>query len=557
MNTYLLLFVISTCGSLVLTPLVSRISNRFGWLDRPRDGRRVHQNPVPRLGGAAIFAAVLIALTSLLFLDNIATQLVRANSARILSVLAPSALVFLIGVYDDFRGTGAPIKFTLQGLAALLFCVMGGRIEALSVPLIGSIELHPVAGYALTILWTVGISNAFNLIDGMDGLATGASLFAALVLLVVSLILGQPLITIMAVALCGSLIGFLPFNFNPASIFLGDSGSLFVGFTLAALSVVGAQKASTAVAVAIPLIAFGVPVVDTGFTLMRRFIGGRPLFQGDREHIHHMLLARGWSQRRVALVLYGACALFGLSALVLVNDSGMRKTGLVLLVLGAVTLLAVERLRYHEVDEVKASMRRFTERRLRLANNIRVRRASRVMSKAMTATEIFSALEELLEVGEFAYATMQLGRAGNGNGNGHGMAGQEKPLVTSGTLNSDELIHWSWQRGNIESGEIVGSGRFWTLRLPLSTQNAELGYLNLYREFDRESLLLDINYLYDLFQRETAKAVERVLSTSSRPANIGPSVVNFPVAAERTEVMVHAGSYRGEAPSPVPLRLAV
>jgi len=555
MNTYLLLFVISTCVSLVLTPLVSRISNRFGWLDRPRDGRRVHQNPVPRLGGAAIFAAVLVALSSLLFFNNIATELVRTNSARFLSVLVPSTLVFLIGVYDDFRGTGAPIKFTLQGLAALLFCVMGGRIDALSVPFIGSIELHPAAGYALTILWTVGISNAFNLIDGMDGLATGASLFAALVLLVVSLMLGQPLITIMAAALCGSLIGFLPFNFNPASIFLGDSGSLFIGFTLAALSVLGTQKASTAVAVAIPLIAFGVPVVDTGFSLMRRLIGGRPLFQGDREHIHHMLLARGWSQRRVAMVLYGACALFGLSALVLVNDSGMRKTGLVLFVVGAVTLLAVERLRYHEVDEVKASMRRFTERRLRLANNIRVRRASRVMSKAMTATEIFGALEELLEVGEFAYATVQLGHAGNGNGKGHGVVGQERTSVTPGTEHGSELIHWSWERGNLESGEIVGSGRFWTLRLPLFTQNAEWGYLNLYREFDRESLLLDINYLYDLFQRETAKAVERVLTAARQQENFGQSVVNFPVAAERAEV--HAGSYRGEALSPAPLRLAV
>ena len=176
MNTYLLLFVISTCGSLVLTPIVSGISKRFGWLDEPRDGRRLHQNPVPRIGGVAIFAAVLLALITLLFLDNESAQLLATSRTKLLSVLAPAALVFMIGVYDDVRGTGAPIKFAVQGAAGLLFCLMGGRIEALSVPLIGSIELHPFLGYALTILWTVGISNAFNLIDGLDGLATGTSL---------------------------------------------------------------------------------------------------------------------------------------------------------------------------------------------------------------------------------------------------------------------------------------------------------------------------------------------------------------------------------------------
>ena len=524
MNTYLLLFIVSTCASLVFTPLMSRVSERFGWVDRPRDRRHVHHSPVPRLGGVAIFAAVLLALVTLLFINNLVTQTLRTDGAQLLSVLVPATLIFLIGVYDDFRGTNAPVKFIAQGLAGLLFCAMGGRIEALSVPLVGSIELHPVFGYALTVLWTAGISNAFNLIDGMDGLGAGASLFAALVMLVVSLMLGHPLVTVVAVVLCGSLVGFLPYNSNPASIFLGDSGSLFIGFTLAALSVQGTQKASTAVAIAIPLIAFGVPVADTGISIIRRLIGGRPLFQGDREHIHHMLLARGWSQRRVVLALYGACALFGLSALFLVNDSGMQRTGLVLLVIGAVIVLAVGRLRYHEVDEVKAGMRRnFAERRLRVANNVRVRRASRAMSKATTLNEIFNATQDLLELGEFVYATMQLGRngkgIGNGNGNGHGPRREKKPLPVHGAESSDGLVHWTWQRDNIEAGEIIGSSRFWTLRLPLATEGGEWGYLNLYREFGGEALLLEVNYLCEFFQLETAKAVERVLGAVPRAEN--------------------------------------
>jgi UDP-GlcNAc:undecaprenyl-phosphate/decaprenyl-phosphate GlcNAc-1-phosphate transferase len=519
MNTYLLLFIVSTCASFVFTPLMGRISERFGWVDKPRDGRRVHRNPVPRLGGVAIFAAVILALATLPFINNLVTQTLRTDGAQLLRVLAPATLIFLIGVYDDFRGTNAPVKFTAQVLAGLLFCAMGGRIQALSVPLVGSIELHPMFGYALTVLWTVGICNAFNLIDGMDGLGTGASLFAALVMFVVSLMLGHPLVTVVAVVLCGSLVGFLPYNFNPASIFLGDSGSLFIGFTLAALSVQGTQKASTAVAIAIPLIAFGVPVADTGFSIIRRLIGGKPLFQGDREHVHHMLLARGWSQRRVVLALYATCALFGLAALLLVDDSGKQRTGLVLLVVGALIVLAVGRLRYHELDELKASMRRnFADRRLRVANNIRVRRAGRAMSKATTVEEIFIATRDLLELGEFAYATMQLGRngngIGNGNGNGHGPQRERKPATVDGSEISKGLVHWTWQRDGVEANEILGSSRFWTLRLPLATESGEWGYLNLYREFGGEALLLEVNYLCEFFQLETAKAVERVLGAA-------------------------------------------
>ena len=540
MNTYLLIFVVSTGSSLILTPFISRLSRNCGWLDEPRDARRVHETPVPRLGGAAIFASMSIAFASVFLTHNAVSLSFRANAAQLLTVLIPASLVFLVGIYDDFRGTNALTKFAVQGLAGLLFCVMGGRIEALSVPLLGSIHLQPLVGYGLTLLWVVGISNAFNLIDGMDGLASGASLFAAVVMLVVSVVLGQPLITIVSVILCGSLIGFLPYNFHPASIFLGDSGSLFTGFMLAALAVLGTQKASTAVAVTIPIIAFGVPVIDTGFSLVRRFIGRRPLFEGDREHIHHMLLARGWSQRRVTLVLYGVCALFGLSALLLVNASGMRTTGLVLAVVGAVIVLGVLRLRYHEIDELRATVRRsFLERRMRVANNIRVRRATRTMSNATSLNQIFCATQELLEVGDFVYATMQLGRGGNGFRLEQQLAHERESLMMRGRaliMRTAEVrngaVCWSWRRGQIDPEEVIGSVRFWTLRLPLSTAASDWGYLNLYREFGGDALLLDINYLCDLFQRETAKAVERVLQTTEpdKPAAvIAPLAVGYGV----------------------------
>lgn len=522
MNTYLLLFMLAAVSSLALTPLVRMVCERYGWLDEPGDVRRVHHTPVPRLGGVAIFAGMLIALSALAFINNFLTQSLSASRSQLFAVVVPATFALLFGIYDDFRGTNARFKFIAQGLVGLLFYALGGRIESLSVPLVGTVALPAALGCALTILWTIGITNAFNLIDGLDGLATGTALFAALVLLGVSLMLGHPVVSVMAVALCGALIGFLPYNFNPASIFLGDSGSLFIGFTLAALSVLGAQKASTAVAVAIPLIAFGLPVLDTGFTLVRRFINRRPLFDGDREHIHHKLLERGWSQRRVALVLYGVCALFGILALLFVHTTEMRTTGLLLFVIGVAAVSIVGSLRYHEVDEVRAGMKRnFGERRLRVANHVRVRRASRVMSQANTLGEIFGAIQELLELGEFVYATAQFGRSSDARHNEQVFAREKgSPSMRTAKL-KDGLICWSWERGDIEADEIIGSVHFWTLRLPLSTTRASWGFINLYRELSGGDLLLDINYLCNLFQYEMAQAIERVLSVDETE-NLNP-----------------------------------
>ena len=541
MTTYFALFLVAVCASLALTPLVRRACQRVGWLDLPGDARRVHLSAVPRLGGVAIYVSFVAAVAALALapLDNPVTRAFDASRREIFAALVPATLVFLFGVYDDMRGTGARSKFAVLGLCGALFYALGGRVEVLSVPFAGPVELPSALSFVLTVVWMAGIANAFNLIDGVDGLAAGAALFASLVMLVVSLMLGHVAVVVLACALCGALVGFLRYNFNPASIFMGDSGALFIGFMLAALSVQGAQKASTAVAVAIPLLAFGVPVVDTAFTLVRRFLSGRPLFTGDREHIHHMLLERGWTQRRVAFVLYGASAFFGLAALLFVNDAG-RATGFLLFIIAACVVLAVGRLRYHEVDELRASVRRnVSERRSRAANNIHVRRASRRMSEAATLEELLDSVRELLALGEFVYARAQIGPCGgeavkgdgNGNGNGNGAApppdgaasliGRGKSvdvLATSakGLELRGGLYFWSWERGDIEAAEVISSGRFWTLRLPLSTERGEWGYLNLYRGCDAESLLLDINYLCQLFQREMAGAAERIIL--SRPA---------------------------------------
>jgi len=546
LKTYLLLFLIAFYASLTLTPMVRRVCERHGWFDEPGDARRVHRTATPRLGGVAVFAALAIALTTLLLINNLLTQVMRAELKQLMVALVPAVLVFLLGVYDDLRGVNAHLKLLAQVLAATLFYLLGGRVEGLSAPFVGSILLPQALSFALTVFWVVAITNAFNLIDGIDGLAAGAALFASLVMVVVSIILGHPFVTVTAIALAGALIGFLRYNFNPASIFLGDSGSLFIGFLLATLSVQGTQKASTAVAVAIPLLAFGVPVIDTSLTLVRRFIGKRPLFQSDREHIHHMLLARGWSQRRVTLALYGVCALLGLQALLFVSDTGRGAlTGLLLFVVGVSVIVAVNQLKYHEVEEIRAGLKRnlsFTARRLRLANNIRVRRASHALSQATSLDELFCAVQEMLELSGFVCATVQLSRsAGVRKYTEKGMARGAAPGSSLGSEYRqggwppskeevpEDAISWLWAKGSVNVGEVIESGRFWSLRLSLVTGSAQWGYINLYWGMGNDTLLLDANYLCGLFQRQMGLAVERVLGESD--LKLGPGSGQTPATS--------------------------
>ena len=512
MKTYFTLFLIAASTSLVLTPLLRRFCDRFGFLDEPKDDRRVHEKPIPRLGGIAIFLSVAIATATLPFLNNVLTHSLRPELKQILVVLGCGLLVLLLGIFDDVRGANAKVKFVGLGLIAVLFYILGGRIEGLSMPFVGSIALGPAIGFLLTLVWIVGIANAFNLIDGIDGLASGSALFASLVLLTVSLIQGNVMVAVVALSLSGALAGFLRYNFNPASIFLGDSGSLFVGFSLAALSIQGAQKASTAVAIAIPLLAFGLPVVDTAVAIARRLVSGKSILQGDREHIHHMLLERGWSQRRVVLVLYGVCALFGLSAMLFVNSTNST-TAVVLFVVGTAVAMALGRLRYHEVDELRASFKRnIGDRRARATNNLRLRRASRSVAGATTIDQLFNGVLEVLELGEFAAADVRLTFNGQ-------PSVREKILIEANGIKRNikidqDQITWSWQADNSQYPDIHLSNEFWTLRMPISNSSRLLGQMDLYRPFNGGPLRFDVNYLAEVFQPAMAQGAERIFAVA-------------------------------------------
>src|SRR5436305_1412390 len=286
---YLITFVICTLLSFILTRRVRNLALARGWASVAISARHIHQSPIPRLGGVAIYIAFIcvVALSMAISVGfSVDTHLVSKNAFWILGA---ATVVFLLGLYDDVYSAPPAIKFLVQGLAAVMLYLGGFGI--FQAPLSGA----PLMGWLslpLTVVWVLWITNAFNLIDGIDGLAAGSALFSTLAVFVVSLASGNGFVAILSLALAGAIIGFLRFNFNPATIFLGDSGSLFIGFMLSALALAGAQKSSTIVAVAIPIVSFGLPILETLISVLRRFMSGQPVFAADRGHIHHKLLNR-------------------------------------------------------------------------------------------------------------------------------------------------------------------------------------------------------------------------------------------------------------------------
>ncbi|HVE78067.1 MAG TPA: MraY family glycosyltransferase, partial [Gemmatimonadaceae bacterium] len=303
---YALGFATALVASVVLTYVVRDRARRAGLFD-PVDARKLHTAPIPRVGGVAIFLTVVVALGAV-FLHP-ASAGVWADSHGLTVVLAGGTLVHLLGLYDDLRAMPARWKLAVQVVIAACVYAAGLRITALSLPFVGTTELGPALAFPFTLLWLVGITNAFNLIDGLDGLASGAALFALTTMFVVAGINGQGGAAVVTVILAGATLGFLIYNFPPASIFLGDSGSLFLGFMLAGVGLLSSQKSQTVVAVAIPVVALGLPVLDTALAITRRFLRGQPIFTADRSHIHHRLLSLGHSPKQVALLLYVACAI--------------------------------------------------------------------------------------------------------------------------------------------------------------------------------------------------------------------------------------------------------
>lgn len=324
--------------SAVATPLLIRLAKRVGLIDAPSTGK-IHLRPTPTGGGLAVFVAFFLPLWATVLSMGGREAELRA----LVGLTGASMLVVALGLYDDARGAGALRKLAVQIPAALLLYLAGFRVERLTNPFGPELVLGPLA-LPLTVLWVLAITNAVNLIDGLDGLAAGIGLIAALTLAGVGFARGEALLLVLSATLGGSLLGFLRYNFPPARIFLGDTGSLFVGLLLSVISLVENRKATLALALVVPIVAMLVPILDAGWAVVRRVRNGQHPFRGDTEHLHHRLLMLGLTQRRAVLSMWATSAYFGLLAFVFsILPKEQALWALLLLAVGVYAALGVWR----------------------------------------------------------------------------------------------------------------------------------------------------------------------------------------------------------------------
>ena len=457
-----LAFATSLIASLALTYVVRERAARAGMFD-PTDDRKVHTRQIPRVGGVAIFLSVAIALAVLALRGGF--EGVGLVSSKLTVVVIGGAATFLLGLYDDLRQMRARYKFAVQIAIAIAIFAAGVRIDTIALPLIGQISFNPAVGLFFTIFWFVGLTNAFNLIDGLDGLASGAAMFALTTMFVVATINQQAGAALLTLAVAGATLGFLRYNFHPASIFLGDSGSLFLGFMLAGIGAISSQKGSTVVAIAIPLVSLGLPVLDTALAIVRRFLRGQPIFSADRGHIHHRLLGLGHSPAKVALLMYAGCAVLALGGMLLVNQSGY--VAVVLAVVGLGVGIVIQRLRYYEFEELGRVLRKGVQQRRVIGKVVRLREAGVRIARQRDLERVFDILEDSFEADDFQRAEVRLRPS---------FARSAIAVAVDDRRLEDDVAIWSWNRGAHDDPTL------WEIKLPLIEGDHRIGSLVLWKD---------------------------------------------------------------------------
>lgn len=344
MPNKILAFITAVLISFLLTPFVKKWAEKVGAMDIPKDSRRVHKIPTPRLGGLAIYFSFLISVVAFGLVDK-----------KLFGVLIGATIIVIMGYFDDIKPLSAKFKFFIQVLAAILVVSYGIKIDVVTNPLYFINDDRWISlgmwSYPITVLWIVGVTNAINLIDGLDGLAAGVSTIASTTLFIVALFTtpSQPVIAMLALLLAGSTAGFLPYNFNPAKIFMGDTGALFLGFMLSVISIMGVLKSAAALAILVPVVAIGFPIFDTLFAMVRRVANGKSMMEPDKGHMHHRLLDKGLSQKQAVLTLYSISAVLGISAVAIVEE----KLKLAFWLVVAVFLLVSMGARYLDLIGIK------------------------------------------------------------------------------------------------------------------------------------------------------------------------------------------------------------
>jgi UDP-GlcNAc:undecaprenyl-phosphate GlcNAc-1-phosphate transferase len=479
------LFLILTLGALsvvlalLITPLVRDYLGKY-FLDHPDGIRKKHASPVPRVGGIAILVSYVITFAIAMALPFTYAQHLHHELPNILLLTMVASVVFLTGVLDDLIGLAAWQKLLGIVVASVLAYVAGIHVE---IRMLQGLPAWPWLGFVITVIWLVGCTNAFNLIDGMDGLAAGVGLVATVTMLLAALTQNNIPLILATMPLAGCLLGFLRYNFNGASVYLGDCGSLSLGFLLGCFGALWSDKSVTLVALTVPLLAVSIPLLDVVLSIMRRFLRNRPIFQADRGHIHHRLLERGLSPRSAVLTMYGLCGLVAVLSL-LVSALHNQFSGLVVVLFGGAVWIGIRQLDYHEF--ASASRMLFGGRFRRIIDvEARLKDFEATLAKAESVEECWNHV-----------------RSGSRDFGFH-----EVRMSLSGRLFED--LH----------SETSAAKPRWQLRIPLPDSQ----YVNFYRGFDSEMNPLVISAFVEAVQR----------GLEARTAASEVEVIRMPAGPER------------------------
>ena len=354
-------FILAFVVTFVTTPYTIKIAKKVGAVSEEKDGRRAHRKSMPKFGGPAVILGFLVSTIYLLIVMSMENSInlfgIQEYWKKLLGFFVGILVISTFCVVDDIKTIRPITKLMGQILGSVCIVIAGIRIDGITLPFLNFPEMHEVTSVLFTILWIIVVTNAINLIDGLDGLSSGISIISAISLLVIFVLNGSSLISIVLItALAGALVGFLPFNYTPAKTFIGDTGSNFLGFSLATISILGVAKTYTAAVIVLPLIVLGLPIFDTVWAIIRRLIKGKSIkaiFKADKGHLHHIIVARGFSQKQAVLILYGIAATFGLFAIIFLESGIWKALSFLLMVVVALGL------GYKNFQTEKSEMQRY------------------------------------------------------------------------------------------------------------------------------------------------------------------------------------------------------
>ncbi|MCI8273645.1 MAG: undecaprenyl/decaprenyl-phosphate alpha-N-acetylglucosaminyl 1-phosphate transferase [Clostridia bacterium] len=339
-------FILAFIVAFMATPYTIKIANKIGAVDIPRDKRRMHTKRMPKFGGPAVILGFIISMLYLTVIMSIEGSLElfteQEYGKKLLGILLGILVIAIVGIIDDIKTLKPWQELIGQTIAAIIVVAFGTQIEHLDIPFLYRVGLSEVFSTIITVLWIIGVTNAINLIDGLDGLSSGISLISCVSLLIIFIMNGSPMIaTVIVTAMSGALVGFLPYNFAPARTFIGDTGSNFLGFMLAVVSILGVAKTYTAAVIVLPVIVLGLPIFDVLFAITRRVAKGKSLkaiFKPDKGHLHHRLVEKGFSQKQAVLILYGLSASLGMFAIILFDSGIWKALSFLLMIIAAVAI---------------------------------------------------------------------------------------------------------------------------------------------------------------------------------------------------------------------------